>query len=166
MTDNGGAATQVDRGSLQRCALDRIFCRRLERCDARGALLRQWIALVNDGEPHGMSVGGQEQLDAPLEVGVVEGFRRKVERVVVLGRIERIAHRGGVALRGHGLVLLSLLRLVLVQHHLLLIPHRLDHRRHDGDHYWSRYFRNSLSERRMTGTYVPKRRLPTCRSLA
>ena len=128
------APAQVDRRAGQRRALDGVLGGDLQRVDARGALLGQRVALVDDGEPHRMPVRRQEQLDAALEFGGLERLRRQIERVVVLGGVERLTHRGGVVLHRHRLILLRLLDLILRQHDLFLMPHGLDHRIHQRDH--------------------------------
>ncbi len=102
--------------------------------DVRDAFRRRGIALVGDDEPHRLAVRRDEHLHAALEVRVVEDLRRQVERVVVLRRVERLAHRGRVLLHGLHLVLLTLLALVHRQRDVLHVLHRLDHRRHQRDH--------------------------------
>ena len=62
----------------------------------RNAFLRHRIAVMADDEAHGMAVGGDEVLHALFEFGIVERLRRQVERVVILGGVERLAHGVGV----------------------------------------------------------------------
>jgi hypothetical protein len=54
---------------------------------------------VRDRHPGSLAVGRHEQLEAALELGVVERLRRQVERIVVLGIVEGLAERGGVLQR-------------------------------------------------------------------
>ena len=69
----------------------------------RNALCRGGIAVVGDDHPRGLAVRGQEQLHAAFELGVVEHLRRQIERAVVLGLVERLAHGVGVLQRLLGL---------------------------------------------------------------
>ncbi len=57
---------------------------------------------MRDEHPGGLAVRRHEHLQAAFEVGVLEGLRREVEQVVVLGLVEARAHRqGGVVGRLH-----------------------------------------------------------------
>jgi hypothetical protein len=49
---------------------------------------------VGDDEPHGFAIGRDEHLQPAFEVGVSEDVRRQVERVVVFGFVEVLAHQG------------------------------------------------------------------------
>ncbi len=83
-----------------------------------------------DDEAHGMAVGGDEILHPLLEFGIVEGFRGQVERVVVLGCVECLAHGIRVFLRLVLLILQALLGRIHGQHRRLHGVHVFDHAGH------------------------------------
>lgn len=121
---------QVDRGSLQRCALDGFLGGGLDLGDARDARLAHRVAFVADDEPHRVPVRREELFQAALEVGIVENLGRQIERVVVARSIKGFAHRRRILLhRGH-LILQPFLGGMHAQHLRLHALHGLDHLGH------------------------------------
>ncbi len=100
---------------------------------------------MGDDEAGRVPVRRQEHLQTALEVGVVEDFRRDVERVVVLGGVEGLAHGGRVLAHHVHLVIQRRHRAVHGQHHLL-------HGRHGGDH--GRHLRQHLRHQGVQLRYV------------
>ena len=111
---------EVDLRGLERGSLDRLERGVLDLVDVRDSLRRRGIALMGDDEPHRFSVGRDELLEAPLEVGVVEDLRRQIERVVDLGVVEGSTNGIGVRLLPVLQALLTLLRRV-VGHDLIAV---------------------------------------------
>ncbi len=108
-----GGAAEVDLGALPRGALDRLVHGLFDRGDVADALRGRRVAFVRDDQPDGMAIGRDELLEATRKVRALERLRRKIERVVVLRFVERIALRGGVVGLRFRLVVETLRRRVI-----------------------------------------------------
>src|ERR1700744_1294237 len=92
-------AADIDLGVLQGGRLERLLGGRSYLIDTRYALGRRGIALMRNYESSCFPVRRQEGSHRALEVRVLENLRRQIEGVVVLGRVERLTHGGGVLAR-------------------------------------------------------------------
>ena len=86
-------------GVLQRSRLERFFGRRPDRIDPRYALGRRGIAPMRNDESSRFPVRRHEGSHRALEVRVLEDIGGQIERIVVLGGVERLPHGGGVLAR-------------------------------------------------------------------
>src|SRR6478736_3316806 len=102
----------MDTCALQRCRLERLLGGRPYLIDTRYSLRRAGVALMGNDESSRFPVGRKEGTHRALEVRVLENFRRQIEGIVVMSRVEGLPHRGRVLTRivhhiehpGHGAV--------------------------------------------------------------
>ena len=94
---------QIDMGAGEDGAFDGVPGGVLDRVDAGDALRCGGVTGMGDDQLGGLAVGGEEQIEAALKLGIVEGFRWQIERVVHLRRVVGLAECGRVVTVGQRL---------------------------------------------------------------